>query len=116
MTLQPGPAARLTIYLKVSARWQHRSARHEIVARAHAAGLAGASVFHGDEGFGRSERVHTPHLLSLNGELPCAVVIVDEERKLRAFLPQVEEVLDEGVALIQPVEVLRYAGGEEHRR
>ena len=116
MTLQPGPAARLTIYLKMNAHWHRRSVRNEIVERAHAAGLAGASVFHGDEGFGRSERIHTPHLLSLNGELPCTVVIVDEEQKLRAFLPQVEEVLDEGVALIQPVEVVRYVGGEEPRR
>lgn len=114
--LGPGPAARLTIYLKMNARWERRSARSEIVRRAHAAGLAGASVFHGDEGFGRSEHIHTPHLLSLNGELPCAVVIVDTEDRLRAFLPQVEEVLDEGVALIQPVEVVRYVGGEEGRR
>ena len=90
MMLSPGPAARLTIYLTLAAQWHHKPAYWEIVHRAHAAGLAGASVFRGDEGFGRSERIHTPHLLSFNGDLPCCVVIVDTEAKLRAFLPQVE--------------------------
>lgn len=115
MTLRPGPAARLTIYLKHGAQWHHKPVYWEIVHRAHDAGLAGASVFRGDEGFGRSERIHTPHLLSFNGELPCSVVIVDAEEKLRAFLPQVEEILTEGVAFLQPVEVVQYVGGERGR-
>lgn len=115
MILRPGPAARLTIYLQLSEQWHHKPAYWEIVRCAHACGLAGASVFRGDEGFGRSERIHTPHLLSLNGELPCSVVMVDTEEKLRAFLPQVEEILTEGVALLQSVEVVRYVGGERGR-
>lgn len=115
MTLRPGSAARLTIYLKLSAQWHRKPAVWEIVHRAHAAGLAGASAFRGDEGFGRSDRIHTPHLLSLNDELPCSVVIVDAEEKLRAFLPQVEEILTEGIALLQHVEVVCHGGGEGGR-
>lgn len=115
MTLRPGPAARLTVYLRLAAQWHGRPAYAEIVRRAHAAGLAGASVFRGDEGYGRSERIHVPHLLSFNGDLPCAVEIVDSEETLRAFLPQVEELLSEGVALLQPVEVLHRAGVDGNR-
>jgi PII-like signaling protein len=115
MTLRPGPAARLTVYLKANARWHREPVYAEIVRRAHAAGLAGASVFRGDEGFGHSQRLHLPHLLSANGEAPCAVVVVDDAERLRSFLPQVEEVLGTGVALIQHVEVLWCAGREEAR-
>jgi len=112
-TLSPGPATRLTVYVKVNAHWHHRSVHTEIVHRAHAAGLAGASVFRGDEGFGRSETIHSPHLFSLNGESPCAIVIVDSDERIRAFLPQLEEILDDGIAFVEPVEVVRYVGRQD---
>ena len=47
--------------------------RRRAPARAHRAGLAGASVFHGIEGFGRTQRIHTTRLLSLSQDLPVAV-------------------------------------------
>jgi PII-like signaling protein len=103
-----GPALRMTVYLRESAQWQRRPAYTEIVHRAHAAGLAGAGVFRGIEGFGRSRRVHTTRLLDLAEDLPMAVVLVDEEPKIRAFVPQVREVVGEGNGLItlDPVEVV----------
>jgi PII-like signaling protein len=104
------------VYLKLSARWRHGPVCAEIVRRAHAAGLAGASMFHGDEGFGRSEHIHTTRLFSFSGDVPCAVVIVDVEERVRAFLPQVEEILEDGVILLEPVEVIRHAGSAGGRR
>jgi PII-like signaling protein len=111
MTLAPGPATRLTVYLKANARWHHKPVSSEIVERAHRAGLAGASVFRGDEGFGKSAHIHTTRLLSLNGDLPCAVVIVDVDERIRAFLPQIEEILEDGVVFLEAVEVIGYDGG-----
>jgi PII-like signaling protein len=116
MTLGPGPAIRLTVYLKVNARWHHKPVSSEIVQRAHAAGLAGASVFHGDEGFGKSEHIHTTHLLSFNGDLPCSVVIIDSEERIRSFLPRVEEILEDGIVFLEPVEVVRYVGSRDGHR
>ncbi|MFT4083293.1 MAG: DUF190 domain-containing protein [Nocardioides sp.] len=116
MMLGPGPALRLTVYLKVNARWHHKPAYSEIVARAHAAGLAGASVFHGNEGFGKSEHIHTTHLLSFNGDLPCAVMIIDAEDRIRAFLPRIEEILEDGIVFLEPVEVVHYVGSRDGRR
>jgi PII-like signaling protein len=49
-----GRQQRLTIYLGESDRHGHTPLATEIVQRAHAAGLAGASVFRGVEGFGAS--------------------------------------------------------------
>jgi PII-like signaling protein len=106
MTLQ-GPAARLTVFVKEDAQWHHRPVYSEIVHRAHAAGLAGASVFRGIEGYGRSQQVHTSRILSLAEDLPCSIVIVDTEEKVRAFLPQVEELVEDGLVMIDLVEVIR---------
>lgn len=110
MTLPPGSAARLTIIVKGNDQWHHRPLYTEIVHRAHAAGLAGASVFHGIEGYGKSSHIHTSRILSLSDDLPCSVVIVDVDARVRSFLPQIDELVTEGLVMLDRVEVVKYAG------
>ncbi|MET9342457.1 DUF190 domain-containing protein [Nonomuraea sp. NPDC003804] len=109
MTLS-GRALRLTVLVDDTDTWHHRPLYTEIVHRAHAAGLAGASVFRGMEGFGAGNVVHTTRLLSMADDLPVAVVIVDAEEKIRAFLPQLDELRIEGLAVLEEVEVVHYRG------
>ena len=101
------PAVRLTIMVGESDQFHGRPVYTEVVHRAHRAGLAGASVFRGIEGFGRSHHVHTTRLLSLSEDLPVLVVVVDAEDKVRAFLPDLDELAIEGLVTIEPVEVVR---------
>lgn len=101
---------RLTAFVGEGDTWHHRPLFAEIVHRAHRAGLAGASVFRGVEGFGGTSVVHTSRLLSLSEDLPVAIVIVDTEERVRAFLPELEEVVGEGLVALDPVEVLRFPG------
>jgi PII-like signaling protein len=109
MRLQ-GPALRLTIFVGECDSWHHKPLYTEIVHRAHKAGLAGASVLRGIEGFGASSLIHTTRLLSLSEDLPIAIVIVDTEERVRAFLPQLDELITEGLVILDPVEVIRYVG------
>jgi uncharacterized protein len=109
MTLS-GAALRLTVYVGESDQWHHRPLYTEIVHRAHSAGLAGATVLRGVEGYGATSRIHTTRLLSLSQDLPVVVVVVDTEERVRAFLPQLEEVLTEGLAVVEPVEVVAPVG------
>ena len=102
-----GPAVRLTIFLGEDDTWHHKPLYHEIVSRAHHAGLAGASVLRGIEGYGASSRIHTSRLLSLSEDLPLAVIIVDQEDRIRAFLPQLDELVTEGLVILDQVEVIR---------
>ncbi|GGZ43208.1 DUF190 domain-containing protein [Streptomyces bluensis] len=101
-----GPALRLTVLVGEHDTWHHKPLYSEIVHRAHAAGLAGASVFRGIEGFGASSIVHTSRLLSLSEELPVAVVIVDEEDRVRAFLPELDGLVTEGLVMLDACEVV----------
>lgn len=107
-----GNALRVTAYVGESDTVHGRPLYSEIVHRAHAAGLAGASVFRGIEGFGASSLIHTTRLLSLSEDLPVAVVIVDTEERVRAFLPVLDELVGEGLVTLDEVAVLHYRGRE----
>lgn len=111
MTRQAESALRLTVIVGENDTWHRRPLYSEIVHRAHAAGLAGASVFRGIEGFGASSLVHTTRLLSLSEDLPVAVVIVDSAERVRAFLPQLDEL--EGLVVLDECEISRPQGESE---
>lgn len=103
-----GSATRLTILIKESDQWHHRPLYTEIVHRAHEAGLAGASVFRGIEGYGKDSRIHTSRILSLSEDLPVSVIIVDLDDRIRGFLPQLDELVTDGLVMVDDVEIIKY--------
>lgn len=98
-------ARRLMIIVDEDATIHHRPVYTEIVRRAHDAGLAGASVFRGIEGFGVTRVVHTSRILSLAENLPALIVIVDEPDRIEAFLPQLDELGVRGLVTLDDVEL-----------
>jgi PII-like signaling protein len=110
MTPLQGPAQRLTVIVGESDTVGHHPLYTEIVHRAHRAGLRGASVFRGIEGFGASSRVHSTRILSLAEDLPISVVIVDTAEHIEAFLLSLEEIVVDGLVLVEDVRVVHHAG------
>src|SRR5438445_6433516 len=102
-----GSALRVTVFIGENDIWHHKPLYTEIVHRARERGLAGASVFRGIEGFGASSLIHTSRILSLSEDLPLAIVIVDAEDKIIEFLPELDDLIDEGLVIIDEVEVYR---------
>jgi PII-like signaling protein len=105
-----GHQRRLTIFIGEADRHGHTPLATEIVQRAHKAGLAGATVFRGVEGYGASNHIHTTRILSLSDDLPIAVIIIDTDERIQAFLPELDELITEGLVIIDDVEVLNYVG------
>ena len=69
--------------------------------KAREAGLAGATVLRGIEGFGAHSRLHAAKILRLSEDLPIVVEIVDGLDKIEAFMPTVDHVIDEGLATLE---------------
>jgi PII-like signaling protein len=108
-------AFRLSIFVGVGDHWHHKPVYCEIVHRAHKAGLAGATVLQGIEGYGATSRLHTAHLFRVGDDLPLLIVIVDAEDRIRDFLPQLDDLVTNGAVLLDEVEVIRYVA-REHRQ
>lgn len=107
-----GRALRLTIFVTRTDQWHWQSAAYQIVLRAKKAGLAGATVVHAIAGYSGLGPVRTQRGFSLAQHLPAVIVIVDADEKIRAFLPQLDDLLTGGALVtLDPVEIIRYWGG-----
>jgi uncharacterized protein len=105
----PGPAQarRLMVIVDEDTCFGRTPMYIEIVQRARRAGLAGASVFRGIEGFGSSRQIHTSRILSLAENLPAMIVIIDTADKIEGFLPQLSELGLRGVVALDDVELVQ---------
>ncbi len=108
MTRLHGAAARLTIIVDENDLWHHRPVYVEIIHRAHAEGLAGATALRGTRGYAELSPIHTTHLFGLGNHLPVVIIIVDDHARIESFLYSLDEILDKGVVLLDDVEVIRY--------
>ncbi|HET6502716.1 MAG TPA: DUF190 domain-containing protein [Amycolatopsis sp.] len=107
-----GRALRLSIFIGEGDTWRRRPVYAEIVHRAHKAGLAGATVVRGIEGYAASSAIHTGHLVPRGDHLPLVIVIVDAERPIREFLLQLDELQLSGLVTLDEVEVVRYVDND----
>jgi len=101
-----GPLGRDSALDRLAAPLGHL--RGERGGRAREAGLAGATVLRGVEGFGAHSRLHSAKVLRLSEDLPILIELVDREDRIRAFLPLCDEMIGEGMITLEPVEVLKY--------
>jgi PII-like signaling protein len=114
----PEDGALLRIFVGESDRepGRDRALYEAIVYRAREAHLAGATVLKGPMGFGRHSRMHSAKLLEMSTDLPVVIEIVDAEERIRAFLPVVDELVNEGLVTLEAVRVIKYVSPEGKRR
>lgn len=98
-------ALRLSIYFGNADVHHHKALSVEILQRAHRAGLRGATTLHGVAGFGASTNIHTTPTWTLVDRTPVTVHIVDDEERIRAFLPQLDDIRDRCLVVCDDVEV-----------
>ena len=103
-----GEGLLVRIFVGESDRWDGMALYEAIVQRARDKGLAGATVLKGIEGFGAHNFIHTTRILRLAEDLPIVIEIVDQKAKIEAFLPELDELIPEGLVTLEPVQVILY--------
>lgn len=104
----PSEAELLRIFVGESDRHAGRPLHEFIVEEARRRGLAGATVLRGILGFGANSRIHTAKILRLSEDLPMVIEIVDTPEKIAAFLPELDNWIQEGLATLERVRVIIY--------
>jgi PII-like signaling protein len=108
-----GTGLLVRIYLGESDHWEGKPLYQAIVERLRKHGLAGATVLRGIEGFGARQHLHSTRILSLSEDLPILIEAVDTEEKVRAVLPELDEMLGDGLMTLEKVEVITYRAGRD---
>ena len=103
-----GTGLLVRIYLGESDRWHGKPLYQAIVERLRERGLAGATVLRGIEGFGAKQHLHSTRILSLSEDLPILIEVVDADEKVRAVLPELDEMVTDGLITLEKVEVITY--------
>ncbi len=106
-----GEGQLLRIFIGESDRWHGVPLYEAIVRRAREEGLAGATVLRGMEGFGAHSRIHTAKILRLSEDLPIVVEIADRPERIEAFLPLLDEMVQEGMMTLEKVRIIAYRAG-----
>ena len=108
----PKVAELLRVFIGESDKFEGRPLYEVIVREARERGMAGATVLRGLMGFGAHSRLHTAKILRLSEDLPIIVEIVDKPERIEAFLPRLDEIIDEGLVTVERAKVIFYRHNE----
>ncbi|NJM72567.1 MAG: DUF190 domain-containing protein [Scytonema sp. RU_4_4] len=99
----------LTIYIGKSDRWYHQPLYAALIGLARKRGIAGATVTQAIAGFGKQTTCQMSQLWELSSDVPIVVTMIDREEALEELLPQIREMVRDGLVTMQNVEVLHHA-------
>jgi len=109
-----GKAKMLRIHFGEQDKRHNKPLCEAIVMKCRELDIAGATVFRGIEGYGASTLIHKRHPLR-SSDYPIMVSVIDTEEKIRALIPALDEMVDEGLIAMSNVEVVRYVHQEGAR-
>jgi len=103
-----GRAKLVRIFVGEDDRWHGKPLYDAIVESLRANDIAGVTVYRGIMGYGAHRRFHRERRMSLSNDRPVMLTVIDEEAKIRAYLPTLESMVREGLVVLSDVEVIKY--------
>jgi PII-like signaling protein len=99
----------MRIFLNEEDRWKNKPLHEALVEAMRANDIAGVTVYRGILGYGAHRRMHKdkPLLASHRGSVMLSAI--DTAEKLRAFLPLVDKMVEEGLVVFSDVDIIKYA-------
>lgn len=98
----------MRIYIGENDKWNGRPLHEALVHALRAHEVAGVTVYRGILGYGANRRIRSDSALSLSHDRPVVVSVVDEEEKLRALTPVLEDMVQQGLVVFSDVDVVKY--------
>jgi PII-like signaling protein len=89
-----GKAKLMRIFIGENDRWRGKMLYDAIVESLRTNDIAGVTVYRGIAGYGAHRHVHKERRVSLSHDQPIILSVIDEEAKIRACLPVLEQMID----------------------
>ena len=110
-----GEARLLRIFFGEADKVGHTPLHEVIVREARLRGLAGATVWRGVLGYGRTSHIRNAKILDLSSDLPLICEIVDDEAKTSVFLEVLHDLFEKaqcgGLITHEKVQIVKYTSG-----
>jgi PII-like signaling protein len=103
-----GKAKMLRIVISEDDVWEGEPLYQAIVKRLIMADIAGATVYKAIAGYGPHKRYHKKKTLTVHGELPILITVMDSEEKINTVIPILDELVGEGIVVLSDVNVIKY--------
>lgn len=101
-----GKAKMMRIYIGENDKWNGKPLYDEIVRGLRAHDIAGVTVYRGILGYGANRRIHKDAHFS--HDRPILISTVDTEEKLKAFVPILDQMVQQGLVVLSDVDVVKY--------
>jgi len=98
----------LRIFISESDKFEGKPLSKYLVEFFKKEGLAGATVFRGIGGFGKTSQLHTTSILRLSDDLPIVVEVVDRKENIERVKPQLGDIIEEGLITEEDVKIVFY--------
>jgi PII-like signaling protein len=104
-----GKAKIMRIYVGENDKWRDKPLYRALIESMRANDIAGVTVYQGILGYGANRRIHRDSALHLSHDRPILLSVIDTEEKLRAYLPVLDAMIQQGLVVISDVDVVSYS-------
>ena len=116
--LDIGRALRVIVHLNADVSSSHEFLHNDILAFLYERGVAGATVFRPEAGFGYHHRLHTKGAPGSEGQhLPIRLEFIDQQEVVDRLIPELLLLVTDGMVEVQETTILKVAhsADREHR-
>lgn len=102
---------RVRVFLNESDQWRGHNLADAIVGLCHRQGVTRVAALRGLGGFGTRDEIHTESVFGLRSDAPVIIEILDLSTKIEDLLPRLDDMIREGVLLVDEVELFKWGRG-----
>lgn len=103
-----GERVLMRIHIGERDKFNGRPLYQEIVELLRRRKYAGATAFRGIMSFGANSKLHTDRFLELSVDLPIVIECVETEERIKAVLPELDNMIAGGLITLERARVIMY--------
>ena len=98
----------MRIYVEEQDKYHGRPLFETVMELLRSRHYAGATAFQGTLGFGAGSQIHDGYTWTLRADFPVVIECIETEERIRAIIPEIDEMIGGGLITLEQVRVVLY--------